>query len=94
MVAEAGHLLENHPKALDALRRFLARIEIAPMLHNDLDAVFSLMQRFAPNMDVADACLVSLSERHEGAIILTTDTRDFSTYRRPFASPEGLFAGF
>jgi len=29
-----------------------------------------------------------------GPLVAATDTRDFSTYRIPFASPEGLFADF
>jgi predicted nucleic acid-binding protein len=44
-------------------------------------------------MDLADGCLVALAARDADAVVLTTDTRDFSTYRIPFASPEGLFAG-
>ena len=43
-------------------------------------------------MDLADGCLVALAARDTEAGVLTTDTRDFSTYRIPFASPEGLFA--
>jgi predicted nucleic acid-binding protein len=48
--------------------------------------------RYAPRMDLADGCLVVLAARDADAVVLTTDTRDFSTYRVPFASPEGLFA--
>jgi len=92
VVAEAGHLLENHPAAIETLRRFLARMEIVPVLRDDLDSIFAMIKRFAPRMDVADACLVSIAERYEGSIVLTTDTRDFSMYRIPFASPGGLFA--
>jgi hypothetical protein len=43
-------------------------------------------------MDLADGCLVALAARDADAVVLTTDTRDFSTYRVPFASPAGLFA--
>lgn len=94
VIAEAGHLLENQPAAIQALRQFVARMEIIPVLRDDPDAVFALMKQFAPQMDVADACLVALAATHSNAIVLTTDTRDFSTYRIPFASPEGLFADF
>jgi uncharacterized protein len=92
VVAEVGHLLDNHPVAIEALHGFLRRIEIVPMLREDLDAVFALMKRFAPQMDIADACLMLLAARYAESIVLTTDTRDFSSYRIPFASPEGLFA--
>jgi hypothetical protein len=43
-------------------------------------------------MDLADGCLVALAARDAEAVVLTTDTRDFASYRVPFASPEGLFA--
>jgi predicted nucleic acid-binding protein len=92
VVAEAGHLLENFPAAIEALHVFLSRMEITPVLRDDLNEVFGLMKQFAPNMDVADACLVALATKLDGAIVLTTDTRDFSTYRIPFVSPAGLFA--
>jgi predicted nucleic acid-binding protein len=42
-------------------------------------------------MDFADACAVVLARSYEHAFVLTTDFRDFSTYRAPFASPEGAF---
>jgi predicted nucleic acid-binding protein len=42
-------------------------------------------------MDFADACAVVLARSHEQAFVLTTDFRDFSAYRVPFASPEGAF---
>lgn len=91
VVAEAGHLLENDSLAIEALHEFVQRVEIIPVLGENRDVVFGLMKRFAPRMDVADACLVALAARYAKAVILTTDTRDFSTYRVPFASPEGLF---
>jgi predicted nucleic acid-binding protein len=92
VVAEAGHLLENDSIAIEALRQFVARMEIVPILRDDFDTIFALMKRFGPQMDVADACLFTIAARREDCIVLTTDTRDFSTYRIPFASPEGLFA--
>jgi predicted nucleic acid-binding protein len=42
-------------------------------------------------MDYADACAVVLVRSYGHAFVLTTDFRDFSTYRVPFASPEGAF---
>jgi uncharacterized protein len=92
VAAEAAHLLENEPVAIGALHEFLGRIEIVPVLQEELETVFVLMKQFAPQMDLADACLVVLAARYADSIVLTTDTRDFSTYRIPFASPEGLFA--
>jgi hypothetical protein len=37
------------------------------------------------------ACAVVLARNYERAFVLTTDFREFSAYRVPFASPEGAF---
>lgn len=55
--------------------------------------VLLTMKRYAPEMDYADACAVLLARRHKGAVVLTTDHRDFSIYRVPFVSPKGEFRG-
>jgi predicted nucleic acid-binding protein len=94
VIAEAPHLLNNQPQAVDALEQFVARMQLVTVLRDESEAIFAQMKRFAPQMDLADACLVTLAARHADAIVLTTDTRDFSIYRVPFASPEGLFAEF
>jgi predicted nucleic acid-binding protein len=91
-VAEALHLLENSPAAIAALRRILERMEVAPVLAAELPTVFDLMADFAPNMDFADGCLVVLQERIPNSIVVTTDHRDFATYRIPFLSQHGIFA--
>jgi predicted nucleic acid-binding protein len=90
--AEVMHVLGNAPAAADALQAFLGRMEIVPILRDELDAVFAIVRRYSPRMDLADACMVVLASRHRESIVLTTDTRDFASYRIPFASPEGLFA--
>lgn len=93
VASEAAHLLDNDPVAMASLHVFLRRMEIVPVLRDELDQVFARLKRYAPRMDLADGCLVALSARDADAVVLTTDTRDFSSYRIPFASPEGLFAG-
>ena len=90
-VTEAFHLLENAPRAIAALRRFLERIEIVPVLPTEFAAVFDELETFAPAMDLADGCLVNLQRRIPASIVVTTDHRDFATYRVPFLSPIGLF---
>lgn len=92
VVTEAVHLLDNDPAALDSLHGFLERMEIVPVLREELASIFAGLKRYAPRMDLADGCLVALAARDSDAVVLTTDTRDFATYRIPFASPEGLFA--
>lgn len=89
-VAEATHLVRNQGPALDRLRELVERMQVedpAPV------EVLKLMKRYTPNMDYADACAVLLTRRHKGAVVLTTDHRDFSVYRVPFVSPKGEFHG-
>jgi predicted nucleic acid-binding protein len=89
-IAEAQHGLDNHPVGVKALRRLVARMDIVSCAEH-LTAVFDEIERWAPRMDYADACAVVLARRNSHAFVLTTDFRDFSTYRVPFASPEGAF---
>ena len=91
-LAEAMHLLENSAPAISVLERLLERIEVIPVLGTDLRAVFKRLAHFAPNMDLADGCLVVLQQRIPRSIVVTTDHRDFATYRIPFLSPRGIFA--
>ena len=42
-------------------------------------------------MDFADACAVVLARNYERAFVLTSDFREFSAYRVPFAAPEDAF---
>lgn len=89
-VAEATHLLNNGPRALEFLEKPVARMRVedpAPV------EVLAEMRRWTPRMDYADACAVLLVCRHRGAVVLTTDHRDFSVYRVPFISPKGEFHG-
>ena len=89
-VAEATHLLRNQGPALDRLRELVERMQVEDPAPTE---VLSLMKRYAPEMDYADACAVLLARRHKGAVVLTTDHRDFSVYRVPFVSPKGEFHG-
>ena len=89
-ITEAQHGLENRPVAVRALRRLVSRMDTISVVDR-MDAVFDEIERWAPRMDFADACAVILARNYERAFVLTTDFRDFSAYRVPFASPEGAF---
>ena len=41
----------------------------------------TLMARYE-RMDLADACVVAMTEHHQRCRVLTVDRKDFSTYRR------------
>jgi len=90
-ITEAQHGLESHPKGVRALRRLVARMDVMSVAAEFLGAVFNEAEGWAPRMDFADACAVVLVRRFERSFVLTTDFRDFSAYRVPFASPEGAF---
>ncbi|EIQ00051.1 putative nucleic acid-binding protein [Opitutaceae bacterium TAV1] len=87
-ITEACHHLDNRAVAIAALRQLIAKWEIvAP----DASSALEEMERWAPGMDFTDACVVLLVRKYARAFALTTDHRDFSTYRIPFASPKGDF---
>ena len=90
-IAEAQHGLDNHPVAVRALRRLVARMDVISFAALGLAPVFDEIERWAPRMDFADACAVVLARCYANAFVLTTDFRDFSAYRVPFAAPEGAF---
>ena len=69
----------------------LGAFEVFDMPKKDKDRVLSLMQQYADlPMDFADASLVLLAEQLGHGRILSTDKRDFHTYRwkntRPFSN--------
>ena len=70
-------------------------IDVSFSLGREVRSIARLLRRFADqDMQLADACVVRLSELHEDCVVLTTDVRDFSIYRRfereriPFLAPE------
>lgn len=89
-VAEATHLFGNQKPALGRLQQLVERMQVEDPAPGE---VLTLMQRYSPEMDYADACAVLLARKHPGAVVLTTDHRDFSVYRVPFISPKGEFLG-
>ena len=54
---------------------------IAFSLQEEIDRVHSLLAHY-PQMDLADACLVRMSELSPDCRIFTIDREDFSFYRR------------
>ncbi len=87
-VAEATHLVKNYSPAIDRVRELIGRMQVEDPPPVE---VLATMKRYAPEMDYADACAVLLARRYKGAVVLTTDHRDFSIYRVPFVSPKGEF---
>lgn len=84
VISEACFLLGNWPSAVEKIGGFLRSdvIEIPFSFAEHGGEVIALMKRYANvPMSFADACLVSMSEQYEGALVLTLDS-DFEIYRR------------
>jgi len=56
-------------------------LTIASLLPSETAALSALMKKYK-GMQFADACVVRLSELLPGAVVYTTDKKDFSIYRR------------
>jgi predicted nucleic acid-binding protein len=96
VVTETAYLLSRHRANPEGIWSFLRRgaLKIALDLQAEFESVAALMGRYQNvPMDVADACLVRMSELHRDCLLLTTDS-DFRIYRRygrqviPFVYPE------
>jgi len=84
VLAEAAHLLRDLPRSFQALARLHDEKIIS--VHFDFEAqaagVWRLLRKYqGVPMDLADACLVRLSELHTDCTVWTTDS-DFRIYRR------------
>lgn len=88
VLAEVTHHFSNDKRVLAALRQ---RIPSIAFEESEPAAVLTLMERYSPAMDYADACAVLLAKAHAGSIVVTTDHNDFATYKVPFISPRGRF---
>jgi len=87
----SGASFDNDPAAWPSLQGFWTAWEIVPSFATKLGQGICAAQALWPSDGLADGCLVALAARDADAVVLTTDTRDFSTYGS-VASPEGLFA--
>jgi uncharacterized protein len=86
VLAEATYLLQEHAglapeKVLALLER---RVVTVPFrLAEHAEAVARLLARYRDQrMQLADACLVRMSELHKDCCVFTLDTEDFRVYRR------------
>lgn len=86
VVAEATYLLSEHArlspgKLLELFERKLIKVGIN--LEEEASALARLLQRYADqDMQLADACLVRLSEIKRDSRVFTLDATDFRVYRR------------
>jgi uncharacterized protein len=83
VLTEAFYFLREEGLDLDPLFELLERDVLRPEfeLSTDWRRVQILMTRYR-QMDLADASVVVMSERHTPCQVLTVDRKDFSVYRR------------
>jgi uncharacterized protein len=84
VLAEACYLLASSQRAVDQVLALpaLGHIIVEPVLPTESEAVRAAIMKYWPRMDIADGCVLQLSERFPKAKIITIDLRDFSIYRR------------
>jgi len=96
VIAEAAYLIRSRGADIEGLWSFLRRrmMRITFDLNTEFESIAALMHRYANvSMDLADACLVRMSELNRDCLVLTTDG-GFKVYRRfghqviPFRCPQ------
>lgn len=83
VLAEAASFFSTPEPVLTLLVRGDLVLDPQFSLAEDLDQILALVVKYADRpMDLADACLVRLSELNPRCRIWTVDRADFSAYRR------------
>lgn len=81
VLAEVSASVGTPEPVLEMLRR--GDLEIAFELSDNALEVLALVRKYRDQgMDLADACLVRMSELLDDSVIYTVDRKDFSFYRR------------
>lgn len=83
VLTEAAYFLREDGLQVDPLFALLERgvAQFDFELRSHWQRVQTLMARYE-QMDLADACIVAMTEAHRRCVVLTVDRRDFSVYRR------------
>lgn len=81
VLAETAFHLESVPLVLEMVR--LEIVELAFHCDEHLTALATLADRFADRKpDLADLCLIRMSELYPKHVVVTVDETDFRIYRR------------
>ena len=83
VLTESAYFLREDRLSVDPLFEMLERnaLRVDFDMSTHWPRMRTLMGRY-DNMDLADACVVVMSEVHKNSQVLTIDARDFKTYRR------------
>ena len=85
VLSEAVFLLQSAPGGGDRVMDLLGRgvLRLPFVLQEESSAVSRLLRRYdSVPMDLADACLVRMSEQHADCVLLTVDSEFRDVYRR------------
>jgi predicted nucleic acid-binding protein len=81
VLAEVSASIGTAVPVLEMLRR--GDVEIAFALSDHAAEVLALVRKYRDQgMDLADGCVVRMSELFEDSVVYTVDRKDFSLYRR------------
>ena len=80
VLTEAAHLTGKGRAIVAMLADGTVRVGLE--LEDEADGVGRLLTRYGRRMDLADACVVRMSELRKNCPVFTLDRRDFSYYRR------------
>ncbi|MBI2327102.1 pilus assembly protein [Candidatus Curtissbacteria bacterium] len=80
VITEASYLTGKGQAILSMLSE--GNLQIGLSLAEQSEAVAKLLAHYKDRMDLADACLVRMSELFRNCQVFTLDKRDFSFYRR------------
>lgn len=81
VLAETAFHLGSAEITLDLIRCGLVRLDFNAADH--LPRLLELAERYGDrNPDLADLCLIRMSELHPKLPVITTDVKDFRVYRR------------
>lgn len=85
VLSEAAYLVRSLPQGGERVLELVTRgvLKVALDLQHESAAVGRLLKRYSSlPMDLADACLVRLSELHADSVVLTIDSEFRDVYRR------------
>jgi predicted nucleic acid-binding protein len=91
VLTEVAYLTKKPSELLALVGSGAIRIDLD--LGAQWSAVCALLDRYGPRMDLADACVVRMTELDRRSQVLTLERRDFEVYRRngrdaiPFIAP-------
>jgi hypothetical protein len=84
VLTEVAHLTGRDKLIVEALKS--GKFLLPEGLLDQLDDIERSLQKF-PHCDLADASVIALSERYRRVRVLSSDRRNFLTYRRADGSP-------